>query len=229
MMKNRTKTTLVLNLLLGISLLLSACSKPTNATPTLDPVLIRTQAVATFSIGLTQTALAQPTATPTETPSPTPTETSTPAPSSTTSLVILPTSSCNVLSFVSDVNIPDNSKMAPDQKFTKTWRVKNSGTCDWEEDFQVKFFSGNAMGGKSIALGKTVAPGQEVNLSVNLIAPTAIGVYTGNWRMTDDSGAFFGDSFYVMISVATGSSASATVSAPAPTATVEPAPSATPE
>ena len=173
----------------------AACSQQNTATPTLDPFQIQTQAVGTFAAGLTQTAIALPTSTPTFTPTPTSTETPTPSPTATSITQILPTTSCNSLTFIKDITIPDNSKLAPGQAFTKTWRVQNSGTCDWEKGFLVKFFSGNAMGGKSITLENTLSPGKELDISIKMTAPSVSGVYTGNWRMTDDSGAFFGDSF----------------------------------
>lgn len=225
-----TKTTIIYPRLLiaavGISLLLGACSKPTNATPTVDPGLIQTQAVATFSIGLTQTALAQPTATPTETPTPTATVTTTPTASPTSAQVVLPTSSCYVLSFMTDVTIPDNTKLKPGETFTKTWRVKNSGTCDWEEGFQVKNVSGSAMSGKTYTLPKAIEPGKQVDISIEMTAPTTVGAYTGNWRMATDTGSFFGDSFYVMILVSDSTSPTATTAST--TKTTTPTPSATP-
>lgn len=206
----------------GISLLLGACAKSSEATPTLDPGLIQTQAVATFSIGLTQTALAQPTATSTPTPSPSPTATSTPTVSPTPSQAVLPTSSCYVLTFMTDVTIPDNTKMTPDEKFTKTWRVKNSGTCDWEEGFQVKNVSGNTLSGKTYTLPKAVEAGKQVDISIDMTAPTSAGAYTGNWRMATDSGSFFGDSFYVLILVGDSTSPSATTSSATKTTTPTP-------
>ena len=210
----------------GISLLLGACSRATEATPTLDPGRIQTQAVATFSIGLTQTALAQPTATYTLTPSPSPTATPTPTASPTFAQIVLPTSSCYVLSFMTDVTIPDNTKLKPGEQFTKTWRVKNSGTCDWEEGFQVKNVSGNALGGKTYTLAKAIEPGKQVDISIEMTAPTSAGAYTGNWRMATDSGSFFGDSFYVLILV--GDSPTLTATTSAATKTYTPTPTETP-
>ncbi len=228
MIREITPRNLLLSLILCTSTFLGACSRLDDATPTLDPVMIQTQAVATFAAELTQTFVAQPTATNTMTPSPTPTETPTPTQTPTIELVILPTSSCKSLGFVSDVTIPDNSKMVPGQKFTKVWRVKNNGDCAWEEEFQVRFFSGNLMGGKTITLGKTVVPGSETDLSIELIAPSTVGVYTGNWRMIDETGAFFGDSFYVLINVVEGPTETATASPPSATPTIEITPTETP-
>ena len=215
---------IVLVIMLAVSAAVSGCGKSEETTPTLSPDIIRTQAVATFSIGLTQTALAQPTATATETPTPTPTVTPTITTSPTAQIVILPTSSCNALAFIADITIPDNTKMNPGQTFTKTWRVKNTGTCAWETDYQLKFFSGNALGGSSLTLNKVYNAGAEVDLSINMTAPVNTGIYTGNWRMTDDTGAFFGDSFYVLINVGQVTPASTTAAAPSPESTPSPTP-----
>jgi len=219
---------LLLVIMLAGSAALVACGKSEEATPTLSPEIIQTRAVATFSIGLTQTAIAMPTATATETPTPTPSATVSPTPSPTAQFVILPTSSCNALAFVADVTIPDNTKMAPGQAFTKTWRVKNTGTCVWEKDYQLKLFSGSALGGTTLTLNKVYNSGTTVDLSINMTAPTKTGIYTGNWRMTDDSGAFFGDSFYVLINVGEATPAATTAASATPSPTPEIVPSETP-
>ena len=41
---------------------------------------------------------------------------------------------CYQLSFISDVTIPDGSKIVAGTSFTKTWRIQNSGTCKWDTD-----------------------------------------------------------------------------------------------
>lgn len=228
-MKNQTKNIYRASLIavMLLSLLLGACSRPSQATPTPDTGLIQTFAVATFAIGLTQTAMVQPTATETITPSPTPSASPSPTALPTTDLVVLPTSSCNGLTFLSDVTIPDNTKLAPGEAFTKTWRVKNSGTCAWEAGFQVKFFSGSAMGGKAYTLPRTVTQGNTIDISIDMVAPATAGSYTGNWRMADDVSGFFGDSFYVLIVVEDGNT-TATATKTSATLTPTATPSATP-
>ncbi len=206
-------------------LLLSACGAGAEqATPTLSVEQIQTEAVATFSADLTSTAQSMPTNTPTatETTSPTPTRTpgTTNTPSSVATAGANPTSTCYGLTFVSDVTIPDNTRMEPGQRFTKTWRVRNSGSCAWEAGFQFRFTGGEAMGGSSVALESAVQPGSETDLSVALTAPTTAGTHRGNWRMSTAAGTFFGDEVFVQIVVGSASasptgSASAT---PAPTA-----------
>lgn len=212
---------------LGMAFLLSACgSSGEEATPTLSPEQIQTQAVADFAAGLTATALAMP-PTATETPTPTASSTSglTNTPASTpTNPVIVATSSCYGMAFVSDVTIPDNTRMTPGQVFTKTWRVRNSGSCAWEAGSRLRFTGGEAMGGTAVTVETAVQPAKETDLSVALTAPLAAGTYRGNWRMSTAGGAYFGDEVYLVI-VVSGSTATATLNV---SATPTLAPTATP-
>jgi len=62
-----------------------------------------------------------------------------------------------------DVTIPDETHAYPGQPFTKTWRMKNVGTCTWTEAYGFALFSGEEMGvADSVRLPKTVAPGEKM-------------------------------------------------------------------
>jgi hypothetical protein len=37
------------------------------------------------------------------------------------------------MAYVADVTIPDGTVMTPGNAFSKTWRVRNSGTCKWKD------------------------------------------------------------------------------------------------
>ena len=219
-MKNPAKTFMLANLAIMTALLLSACGagKP-QPTPTLSVAAVQTMAVGTFAAGLTQTAFAMPTGTATNTPTATATPTHLP-----TAIVAVPTSSCYGLTGLSDVTIPDNTPMVPGQTFTKTWSVRNSGTCPWAVGFKFTFTSGDAMGGATLVLDKAVNPGAQTNLSIAMTAPSKTGTVRGNWRMATLAGAFFGDEEYIIINL--GGTATATITLAAPTAT--PTPSNTP-
>jgi hypothetical protein len=105
------------------------------------------------------------------------------------------------MQFITDVTIPDGTVMTPGQTFTKTWRLRNAGTCTWTTSYATVFSSGNSMNGPTTqALAGTVNPGQTVDISVNLTAPSAVGDYTGNWKLRDASGILFGQ-FFVEIKV----------------------------
>jgi hypothetical protein len=224
-MKNPAKIFMLANLVMVTALLLSACGagKP-QPTPTLSVAEIQTAAVGTFAAGLTQTAFAMPTSTATNTP--TATATPTPFP---TAIAAVPTSSCYGLTGISDVTIPDNTPMVPGQTFTKTWLVRNSGTCPWAVGFKFAFTSGDAMAGTTLVMDKAVSPGGQINLSIAMTAPAKTGVVRGNWRMSTLAGVFFGDEEYIIIVLGGTATATTTPAAPSATATTTPAaPSATP-
>ncbi|MGA9532300.1 MAG: NBR1-Ig-like domain-containing protein [Anaerolineales bacterium] len=204
-------------------LLLSACGgSGEEPTATMSAEQIQTQAVETFAAYITETAQAMPTETPAPTETPVPTATNTPAPTNTVAATTAPTSSCYGLTFVSDVTIPDNTNMTPGQKFTKTWRVRNSGSCAWDSGFKFNFTGGEAMGGSSVTLGSAVQPGKETELSISLTAPSTAGTYRGNWRMTTSTGTYFGDEVYVLIVVGDATATATSVATAVPSATTVP-------
>jgi Ig-like domain from next to BRCA1 gene len=156
---------------------------------------VQTAAVATFASNLTQTATAHPTAASTLTPSATPTLIS----------VILtvssatPTPSCYHLRWIKDVTIKDFTPMTPGETFTKTWLVSNSGTCAWKPGFRFAFYGGDPMGGSNVTLTQPVNPGDQMDLSIPMTAPSGTGIVISTWRMSDVTGWFFGDALTVKI------------------------------
>ena len=110
-----------------------------------------------------------------------------------TALTLPAGSKCDKASFVSDVTVPDGTVFAPGQSFTKTWRLKNNGTCTWNTGYSVVFSSGEQMGGPaSVNLPNQVAPGQTVDISLNLTAPANPGTYRGYWLLKNSAGNLFG-------------------------------------
>ena len=228
----KTKTTVIMTVLIMLSLLISACG-PSDAelTLTLSVDAIQTIAVATFSGGLTQTALAAPTNTPTSTSTPTlifsvPTLANV-TPFGTSIISLSPVAVCNGLAYVNDVTIPDNTPMTPGKTFTKTWKVRNSGTCAWDAGFKFAFTGGDAMSGATHTLPQNVPANTQIDISIEMTAPSKTGSIKGNWRMSTAAGQFFGDEVYVVILVGGAAGAATNTSAPAGS-TSTPAPTETP-
>ena len=96
-----------------------------------------------------------------------------------------------------DKNMTSPPVIPPGQSFTKSWRVRNSGTCTWDSRYVLAYDHGNVpaaqMGGQPVAVRGTVAPGQTYDFSVNLTAPTTPGVYQGFWQMRNPAGTPFGE------------------------------------
>jgi len=174
---------------LPAALLMASC----NLTPrseqlsTLSPEEIIATAVqataSAFRLPPTDTPVPPTPVTPTLHP-PTPSLTATPSATS------LP---CNQAEFVTDVSIPDGSDFQAFDTFTKTWRLRNAGTCTWTADYRVVFDHGDQMlAPDSVALGSSVPPGSTIDVSVPMEAPGTPGTYKGYWKLRDASGVLFG-------------------------------------
>ena len=108
------------------------------------------------------------------------------------------------MTFVSDVTVPDDTVFKPDEPFTKTWQVKNTGPCAWE-DFSVVHVEGNLLGATSPQpISPTVPIGELASLSIAMAAPAEAGTYTSRWAIRDQSGNQVGDRFYTRIVVGGG-------------------------
>ena len=194
-----------LSIIVFLILFIFACTLPSaDQEQGRDPNAVFTAAAETASVQLTRAAISSPkTATsppvlalPTLTPSPI-------APQST----IKPTEdNCDKAKFLTDVTVPDGTEFAPGETFTKTWRVRNIGTCTWTADYALVFDNGKQMSGASpqLLMG-SVAPGNTVDISVNLTAPATDGDYTGNWQIRNSSNVLFAK-IYVQIKVKTAPS-----------------------
>jgi hypothetical protein len=203
-------------LLLLVGLLLTACgaSPATPAEPTPDVAAVRTSAASTVVAQFTLTAaLFTPTLPPpaieTNTPGPTATETATQpvvaqvTNAEGTTIPLRDKYSWDPLTV--DVNYPDNSTVAPGENFTKTWKIKNIGTGTWGQGYRLIFSYGERMSGEAVPLSAAIAPGEEVEVSVNFKAPDLPGTYQSFWTMQNDKGiAFQGNDnkvLYVLIVV----------------------------
>ncbi len=108
---------------------------------------------------------------------------------------------CNNLVFVRDVTIPAGTTMKPGEDFGKTWKVANTGTCDWMYQYAIVLISGDAMSGKTTKLNRVVTAGHWAELTVQMGAPKSPGTYTAYWRLSDADGHMFGASLAVSVVV----------------------------
>ena len=113
---------------------------------------------------------------------------------------------CDNSAFISDVTIPDNSVLDPGVNFTKTWQIKNTGSCTWDEGYSLVYIGGSNpnLDPYNYDFKKSsdfVAGGATVNLSVKLTTPCTPGDYQGTWRMRNDKGYYFGTPMTVIVKV----------------------------
>ena len=190
--------------ILGLLVFITACSpltvivQPTSgvASPTTLP---------TIASASTLESTAVPTVSPTTIPTSLPTTTS------------MPTATVcqDSAKYISDDGL-DGTTYAPNTPFTKTWTVKNTGSCIWNSSYLVAYISGAAMtqqpGYWIVQQGQTVAPGQSVDIRVGMTSPVENGNYTSYWGLKNVNGQLMsiqgganGNSFYVKIKVNDGS------------------------
>ena len=183
-----------------------------SQTATIDP-----QSALATSIGPSPTATQQPSAVPSLQLSPT---AGTPLPSA-------PPPGSDRAEYMLDVSIPDGAPMAPNQTFQKTWRVMNSGQTTWSTDYVLVFIDGALMGAPaSVPLPNSVAPGENVDITVDMVAPPDPGSYRGYWKLRNAAGQVFGfgtngsEAIWVDILVQGASEASEVPSTPAGNAAI---------
>lgn len=108
------------------------------------------------------------------------------------------------MSLEGDITTGDGEAIPPNTHFTKTWRVKNSGTCimsivhynlcdisgteTWPVGVYLQFIGGDKMSQyESIAL-PPLAPGQLHDINVDLISPSEPGLYQSQWQICIPNG-----------------------------------------
>ncbi len=124
-----------------------------------------------------------------------------------------PANCTNSFEFVLDLTVPDDTVFPPGAEFEAGWRLRNNGTCPWD-DYAVAFVNGDAMGiTGTVPIEDVVAPGQSADVAITLTAPATPGTYRSNWQLADANGAVFGingqaeDAFWVQIVVEEGAEA----------------------
>jgi hypothetical protein len=140
----------------------------------------------------------------------TPTRTMIPSDSPRPAATATPTR-CNWARFVADVTLPDDAVVAPSTDFSKTWRLKNVGTCNWTSGYRLVFDHGDRMDFPEWMqlTSVVVAPGDEIDITANLHSPAAAGTYQGYYKLRSSDGDIFGigadadTAFWVRIKVGT--------------------------
>jgi hypothetical protein len=196
-----------------LTFLLTACNLglETRGVPTIPP---GQAAGATLAALLGTQQASQPVFPPTAMPSGTPPPAAPVASATSAPPSPAPTVGCtDRAGFVADVTVPDGTLFSAGTTFTKTWRLKNAGTCTWTSRYALVFFSGDQMSAPSvIAFAADVPPGAGVDVSANLDAPASSGYYQGNWKLRNNAGVLFGtgasgtSNFWVKIRVGPPSS-----------------------
>ena len=211
------KQTNIRSFILGILLILfstaliTACTSPTTK-QVVAPALITPTTADLFASTATPepTAQLEPTAEQTATSQPTaevqPSPTGQPAateeaaiPSPTTASPTAepnPPDCTNLFAFLGDLTVPDGTMFSQGEKFTKTWRFQNAGTCTWNTSYKIVNHSGDIMSAPiSQAFSGETPPGAIMDIGLDMVAPSRGGMHHGNWWFEAPDGQRFGSGF----------------------------------
>ena len=110
---------------------------------------------------------------------------------------------------LADVSYPDNTRLTAGEKFTKTWKLQNTGNCKWT-GYTAAFLSGDKMEAPDSVPVPETDPKATVEVSVDLVAPLNDGAFTGSFELRNAAGQVIPigteRSFWVKIVVGNGAS-----------------------
>jgi len=134
---------------------------------------------------------------------------------------LLPSSSCDQITILSDTTISDGAVLQPGEVFVKAWKVQNTGTCNWTTGYRLFLYQGDTLGAPNIVIPYfatsdgtydlligswpprhfNIKPGEIVDLVTLFRAPTEKGIYSGIWALINDRGERVDPVFWVSINV----------------------------
>jgi hypothetical protein len=100
--------------------------------------------------------------------------------------------------FVEDVTIPDHTVVERGHSAIKIWRIRNTGTCTWTPEYQIQLAGGNPFTWQKPSVIDIVNPGEETEISVEIVSPEIPGTYQAWWQLADESGYSFGPFYHVI-------------------------------
>lgn len=105
------------------------------------------------------------------------------------------------LAFLEDLSLPDGSVVKPGAILDKRWLVENSGTCNWDQDYRLKFMSGIEL---DAPLDQSLYParsGSQATIRIIFTAPSDPGTYQSAWQAYNPQGQPFGDPVFLQVTV----------------------------
>ncbi|MCO5608830.1 hypothetical protein L7F22_063047 [Adiantum nelumboides] len=105
--------------------------------------------------------------------------------------------------FVQHLNFLDGGEIVVGKKFTKSWRLRNSGILPWPSATQLVYAGGDVLGSQkayALEIPKCgLLSGAEIDVSVDLVTPDRPGRFVSYWRLMVPTGQKFGQKIWVII------------------------------
>ncbi|TKR64472.1 hypothetical protein L596_024998 [Steinernema carpocapsae] len=105
------------------------------------------------------------------------------------------------MQFVQDITIGEGESVAPNTRFTKTWRFLNTGDEAWPQGCYIKFMEGNQLTELRQYPVPQLMPATMQDVSVVMFSPNEKGIYQSRWQLNTIDGIPFGESIWCIIVV----------------------------
>jgi len=105
------------------------------------------------------------------------------------------------LTYIEDLTIPDGSAVSPGSLLDKSWKVENSGSCSWDERYELRLVAGSEMGTPAVQDLFPARSHTQTILRIQFTAPAEAGVYRSAWQAYDPQDQPFGDPIFIEIIV----------------------------
>jgi len=94
--------------------------------------------------------------------------------------------------------------------------MRNEGTSAWPENTRLAFVGGDKVSNLEAVTVAPVQPGQEIDIAVDMVAPSTPGRYVSYWRLCQPDGSRFGQRVWVDVFVQNPASSNSPAPAAAP-------------
>src|SRR5262249_33231672 len=97
--------------------------------------------------------------------------------------------------------IPDGTTITYGSTIDKQWQVQNSGTCNWDPRYRLRYIGGAVLGAPEELALYPAKSGTQATIQIAFTAPFSGGDYESAWQAFDPEAPAFGDPFYLRIPV----------------------------
>lgn len=213
MMKLR-KTAGLAGLIL-MALILASCTAQATA-PTVQPTanldVVRTEVAQTVVAKITYDAMLNPSATPLPTnttmpptapapqatattaaslPPAVPTATTKPATGGSGSVFVPSKTPYTDAALLVTQTPVDGTSFSPGSDFDILWTLKNVGLRSWNDNFYVRYSSGEKGSKTSLVYLPAISVNETADVRIDMIAPLQPGTYNTTWQVVNDDGTVF--------------------------------------
>ncbi len=107
----------------------------------------------------------------------------------------------NDLEYLGELSYPDGTFVKPGESLKKQWKVRNSGTCNWNETYTLRLIGGINLGAAEPQSITPLRAGMEGTIQIVFTAPSEPGNYVSSWQAFGPDGNAFGEYIFIEINV----------------------------